>query len=184
MHVLIAGAAGNFPARAEKLSPNGFRTVVEIDLLGAFNASRAAFEQLKETRGSIIYLSAGMAYMPYAFQVHVGAAKAGIDMMMKNLAIEWGRFGIRSNSIVPGPIEGTEGMRRLADPGQLQTLINAIPLRRMGTVDDIGQTAVFLASPMASYISGCVVVVDGGQNLPGSALFNIGAEQMLRAQEG
>jgi NAD(P)-dependent dehydrogenase (short-subunit alcohol dehydrogenase family) len=184
MQVLIAGAAGNFPARAEKLSTNGFRTVVEIDLLGAFNASRAAFEQLKETRGSIIYMSAGMAYMPYAFQVHVGAAKAGIDMMMKNLAIEWGRFGIRSNSIVPGPIEGTEGMRRLASPGQLQTLINAIPLRRMGTVDDIGQAAVFLASPMASYISGCVVVVDGGQNLPGSALFNIGAEQMLRAQEG
>jgi hypothetical protein len=88
-----------------------------------------------------------MAYVPHAFQVHVGAAKAGIDMMMKNLALEWGRYGIRTNSIVPGPIEGTEGMKRLASPAQLETLINSIPLRRMGTVDDIAQTAAFLASP-------------------------------------
>ncbi len=180
--VLVAGAAGNFAARAEKLSPNGFKTIIDIDLLGSFNASRAAFEQLKETRGTIIFISAGMAYMPHAFQVHVGAAKAGIDMMMKNLALEWGRYGIRTNSIVPGPIEGTEGMKRLASPAQLDTLINSIPLRRMGTVDDIGQTAAFLASPLASYISGCVVVCDGGQNLPGSAMFNIGTEQMLRDQ--
>ena len=184
MDVLVAGAAGNFVAPAEKLSPNGFKTVIDIDLLGAFNASRAAFEQLKETRGTIIYISAGMAYVPHAYQVHVGAAKAGIDMMMKNLALEWGRHGIRANSIVPGPIEGTEGMKRLASPAQMETFINSIPLRRMGTVDDIGQTAAFLASPLASYISGCVVVCDGGQNLPGSAVFNMGAEQMLLAQEG
>ena len=121
MDVLVAGAAGNFLARAEKLSPNGFKTVIEIDLLGAFNASRAAFEQLKETRGAIIYISAGMAYMPHAFQVHGAAAKAGIDMMMKNLALEWGPYGIRSNSIVPGPIEGTEGMKRLVSPAQEAT---------------------------------------------------------------
>ena len=184
MDVLVCGAAGNFVVPAEKLSPNGFKTVIDIDLLGAFNASRAAFEQLKETWGTIIYISAGMAYVPHAYQVHVGAAKAGIDMMMKNLALEWGRHGIRANSIVPGPIEGTEGMKRLASPAQMETFINSIPLRRMGTVDDIGQTAAFLASPLASYISGCVVVCDGGQNLPGSAVFNMGAEQMLLAQEG
>src|SRR6516162_8861749 len=179
MDVLVCGAAGNFLAAAESLSPNGFKTVIEIDLLGSFYASRAAFEQLKATKGTIIYISAGMAYMPHAFQVHVGAAKAGIDMMMKNLAIEWGRYGIRTNSIVPGPIEGTEGMKRLSGDAGKEQLINAIPLRRMGRVDDIGQTAVFLASPLASYISGCVVVVDGGQNLVGSALFNAGVEQML-----
>src|SRR5439155_22208150 len=107
MDVLVCGAAGNFLVPAEKLSANGFKTVVDIDLLGSFNASRAAFEQLKETRGTIIYISAGMALMPHAFQAHVGAAKAGIDMMMKNLALEWGHHGIRTNSIVPGPIEGT-----------------------------------------------------------------------------
>jgi NAD(P)-dependent dehydrogenase (short-subunit alcohol dehydrogenase family) len=182
--VLVCGAAGNFLVPAEQLSPNGFKTVIDIDLLGSFNASRAAFEQLRRTRGCLIYISAGMAYMPHAFQVHVGAAKAGIDMLMKNLALEWGRHGIRANSIVPGPIEGTEGLSRLTDAAQKQAFLDAIPLRRFGSVDDIGQTAAFLASPLAAYITGCVVVCDGGQNLPGSALFNIGAERMLRSQAG
>ncbi len=180
MDVLVCGAAGNFLVPAEKLSANGFKTVVDIDLLGSFNASRAAFAQLKETKGALIYISAGMAYMPHAYQVHVGAAKAGIDMMMRNLALEWGGYGIRVNSIVPGPIEGTEGMKRLASPEAKQAIIDAVPLRRMGTVDDIGQTAVFLASPLASYISGCVVVCDGGANLAGSGQFNAGAERMLQ----
>lgn len=182
MDVLVCGAAGNFLVPAEKLSANGFKTVIDIDLLGSFNASRAAFEQLKESKGTIIYISAGMAYMPHAFQVHVGAAKAGIDMMMKNLALEWGRHGIRAVSIVPGPIEGTEGMKRLSDPARKETFIKTIPLQRMGSVDDIGQAAAFLASPLATYISGCVLVVDGGQNLSGSAIFNMSAEQILRAQ--
>jgi NAD(P)-dependent dehydrogenase (short-subunit alcohol dehydrogenase family) len=180
MDALVCGAAGNFLVPAEKLSANGFKTVVDIDLLGSFNASRAAFEQLKETKGTIIFISAGMALMPHAYQVHVGAAKAGIDMMMKNLAIEWGRYGIRTNSIVPGPIEGTEGMMRLASADAKQAIVAAVPVGRMGTVDDIGQTAAFLASPLASYISGCVVVCDGGSNLAGSARFNAGAEKMLQ----
>ena len=147
MDVLVCGAAGNFLVPADKLSANGFRTVIEIDLLGSFNASRAAVDQLKATRGTIIYISAGMAYMPHAYQVHVGAAKAGIDMMMKNLALEWGPHGIRVNSIVPGPIEGTEGAKRLTSPEAHAAFVETVPLRRMGTADDIGQTAVFLASP-------------------------------------
>jgi NAD(P)-dependent dehydrogenase (short-subunit alcohol dehydrogenase family) len=182
MDVLVCGAAGNFLVPAEKLSANGFKTVIDIDLLGSFNASRAAFEQLKQTKGTLVYISAGMAYMPHAFQVHVGAAKAGIDMMMKNLALEWGRHGIRVNSIVPGPIEGTEGMKRLSSAEARQALIEAIPLRRMGSVDDIGQAAAFLASPLAAYISGCVVVCDGGSNLAGSGRFNASAERMLAQQ--
>src|SRR5262245_29385493 len=127
MDVLVCGAAGNFLVPADNLSANGFRTVIEIDLLGSFNASRAAVEQLKQTRGTILYVSAGQAYMPHAFQVHVGAAKAGIDMMMKNLALEWGRHGIRVNSIVPGPIEGTEGASRLIDDETKNALIDAVP---------------------------------------------------------
>jgi NAD(P)-dependent dehydrogenase (short-subunit alcohol dehydrogenase family) len=179
--VLVAGAAGNFLCAAEQLSPNGFKTVIDIDLLGSFNAARAAFEQLKSTRGSIVFISAGQAFMPYAFQLHVASAKAGIDMMMRNLALEWGRYGIRVNSIAPGPIEGTEGMKRLASPAALEQIRQAVPLGRLGTVDDIGQLAVFLASPLATYITGTLVVADGGQNLPGSALFNMGAAQMMRA---
>lgn len=181
MDVLVCGAAGNFLVPAEKLSANGFKSVVDIDLLGSFNAARAAFEQLRETSGTLLFISAGMAYMPHAFQVHAGAAKAGIDMMMKNLAIEWGRYGIRANSIVPGPIEGTEGMERLAGGAAAKQAIAAsVPLRRMGTVDDIGQVAAFLASPLAAYVTGCVVVCDGGANLAGSAPFNAGAEMLMK----
>jgi len=180
MDVLVCGAAGNFLAPADKLSPNGFRTVIDIDLMGSFNASRAAFEQLRETKGTIIFISAGMALMPHAYQVHAGAAKAGIDMMMKNLALEWGRYGIRTNSIVPGPIEGTEGMKRLAGEDAKQKVVASVPVGRMGTVDDIGQAAAFLASPLASYISGCVVVCDGGASLAGSGRFNATAEKILQ----
>ena len=179
--VLVCGAAGNFLCRAEDMSPNGFKTVVDIDLMGSFHASRAAFLQLKETKGTILFISAGMAYMPYAFQLHVGAAKAGIESMMKNLALEWGKYGIRSCSIVPGPIEGTEGMKRLADPKSLKERLGQIPLQRMGTVDEIGQAAAFLASPMAAYITGAQLVVDGGSGLIGSGFFNVGAEQVLRS---
>lgn len=179
--VLVCGAAGNFLCRAEDMSPNGFKTVIDIDLIGSFNASRAAFNQLKETRGIILYVSAGMAYMPYAFQVHVGAAKAGIERLMQNLALEWGKYGIRSCSIVPGPIEGTEGMKRLADPESLKERLAQIPLQRMGTVDEIGHAAVFLASPLAAYITGAQLVVDGGSGLIGSAFFNVGAEKILRS---
>jgi NAD(P)-dependent dehydrogenase (short-subunit alcohol dehydrogenase family) len=170
--VLVSGAAGNFVCPAEGLSPNGFRTVIDIDLQGSFHASRAAFEQLKATRGFLLFIGAGQSFVPQAYQLHVAAAKAGIDIMMKNLAIEWGRHGIRTATIVPGPIEGTEGMRRLTPPDYKSIKEAVIPLGRMGTVDDIGQAAVFLASPLASYITGVVLCVDGGNNLVGSAIWN------------
>ncbi len=170
--VLVCGAAGNFLAPAEQMTPNGFKAVVDIDLLGSFNASRAAFEQLRETRGCLLFISAGQATVPHVAQAHCGAAKAGIDNLMRNLALEWGRYGIRSNGIVPGPIEGTEGMKRLgpSDPATRAELASAIPLGRYGTVEDIGQAAVFLASPLASYVTGALLTVDGGTYLPGSGL--------------
>jgi NAD(P)-dependent dehydrogenase (short-subunit alcohol dehydrogenase family) len=181
--VLVCGAAGNFPIPAEKLSPNGFKSVVDIDLLGSFNGCRAAFDQLCATRGCIIFISAGMSFVPYPYQVHVGAAKAGVDNMMKNLALEWGKYGIRCNSIVPGPIEGTEGVKRLGGEAWAATRRNSIPLGRFGTVDDIAQAAVFLASPLATYVTGTVLVVDGGQNLAGSASFASAIEAMQAQQK-
>ena len=173
IHTLVCGAAGNFLAPAEKLSANGFKTVVDIDLNGSFNAARGAFEQLRETCGNLIFISAGQAFMPYAAQAHCGAAKAGIDNLMQNLALEWGRYGIRSNSIAPGPIEDTEGMKRLGPQGgpAQEALKRAVPLGRYGTAAEIGQAAVFLASPLAAYVTGTRLVVDGGMNLPGSGLF-------------
>ena len=168
---LICGAAGNFICPAEMMSPNGFKTVIDIDLNGSFNASKAAFEQLKKTKGNIIFISAGQAFTPYFAQIHVGAAKSGIDNLMKNLALEWGPYSIRVNSIAPGPIEGTEGMKRMAPGNIAEKLKESIPLQRMGKTDDIGNAAVFLSSSLASYITGTVLIVDGGQNLPGSGLF-------------
>ena len=178
---LVCGAAGNFLSPAEALSPNGFKSVVDIDLVGSFNACRASFEQLKKQSGSIIFISAGQSFTPYIGQVHAGAAKAGVDNLMKNLALEWGHYGIRSNSIAPGPIEGTEGMKRLAPGAVAERLKAAIPLGRFGQPEEIGYMAVFLASPMAEYITGARIVVDGGQNLGGSAIFS---QAILRSSGG
>lgn len=182
--ILICGAAGNFLVPAEKLSPNGFKTVIDIDLLGSFNAARLAFDQLAQTKGSIIFISAGMGHMPYAFQLHVGAAKAGIDQMMQNLALEWGQHGIRVNSIVPGPIAGTEGMKRLGGADHQRRGGMGVPLGRMGTVEDIAQAALFLCSPMANWITGVVLNVDGGSGLAGSGSFNVNAARLLAEAQG
>lgn len=168
----VCGAAGNFVAPAEAISPNGFRTVVEIDLLGAFHAAHACFEQLRLTRGALLFVSGGQSYVPFAYQAHVGAAKAGIDNLMANLALEWGRYGIRANSIVPGPVEGTEGMNRMGGADAEVIWKKMTPLGRMGKLDDVANVAAFLATPLASYVSGARIAVDGGQNLTGSHVFN------------
>lgn len=181
---LVCGAAGNFLSPAERLSPNGFRTVIEIDLIGSFHSSRAAFDQLRRTRGNIVYISAGQGFMPYAFQAHAGAAKAGIEQMMRNLALEWGPHGIRVNSVAPGPIADTEGLARLANPAELERFVRSIPLQRLGEVGEIGQAVAFLASPLAAYITGTQIVCDGGQNLAGSGLLNHSVGRMLKAMAG
>ena len=182
IHTLVCGAAGNFLAPAEELSANGFKAVVDIDLVGSFNSARAAFEQLQETRGNLIFISAGQAFEPYYAQAHCGAAKAGVDNLMRNLALEWGRYGIRSNSIAPGPIEGTEGMKRLVIGGEdfHRKFQRSIPLGRYGTPEEMGQVAAFLASPLASYVTGTVLTADGGQNLPGSG---VGTYLMMQAMK-
>lgn len=170
--VVVCGAAGNFLCAAETLSANGFKTVIEIDLIGSFNTARAAFEQLREKKGSILFISAGQSFLPYMNQAHVGAAKAGIDNLMRNLALEWGQFGIRSNSIAPGFIADTEGTKRITQAAAISQVIEATPLGRLGTVDDIGQMAVFLSSPLASYVTGALIIVDGGHYLGGSGPLN------------
>lgn len=169
---VVAGAAGNFLAPAEAMSSKGFRTVVDIDLFGSFHTAHAAFEQLKQTRGSLLFVSAGQADSAYLHQAHVGAAKAGIDSLMRHLAVEWGSYGIRSNSIVPGPVDGTEGMKRLAEQVGRQAWTDGIALGRYGTPEEVGAMAVVLASPLASFVTGARIVVDGGLALSGSGLVN------------
>jgi peroxisomal 2,4-dienoyl-CoA reductase len=161
--IVVNGAAGNFLAPAEALSPNGFGTVVDIDLKGTFNVCRAAFAQLKENRGQILNISATLHYVGTPMQLHVSAAKAGVDALTRNLAVEWGRYGIRVNGIAPGPIEDTEGMKRLVPEPVKERLLKNIPLGRFGRINDIEKAALFLCSDAASFINGAVLVVDGGQ---------------------
>lgn len=167
--VLVSGAAGNFPAPALGMSPNGFGSVVGIDLNGTFHVLRAAFDHLRKPGASIINVSAPQAFMPMAFQSHVCAAKAGVDMLTRTLAMEWGPAGVRVNSLVPGPIEHTEGMKRLmADPSKLDKLKATVPLQRLGQVEDCADVALFLASDAARFVTGAVVPVDGGWSLGGA----------------
>lgn len=160
--IVVNGAAGNFLCNAEDLSPNGFGTVVDIDLKGTFNVSRAAFNELKKNGGQILNISATLHYLGTPMQLHVSAAKAGVDALTRNLAVEWGRYGIRVNAIAPGPIEDTEGMKRLVPEPIKQKLRERVPLRRFGLIKDIENAAVFVCSDAASYINGAVIVVDGG----------------------
>jgi len=160
--IVVNGAAGNFLCAAEELSPNGFGTVVDIDLKGTFNVCRAAFAELKKNQGQILNISATLHYLGTPMQLHVSAAKAGVDALTRNLAVEWGRHGIRVNAIAPGPIGDTEGMKRLVPEPIKQKLRQQIPLQRFGEIADIEKAAIFLCSDAASYINGAVLVVDGG----------------------
>ena len=166
--VLVSGAAGNFPARAMDMSANAFASVINIDLLGTFHVMKAAYPHLKKPGASVINISAPQSYIAADYQSHVCSAKAGVDMLTKNLAREWGGEGVRVNSVVPGPIEATEGMSRLAPTKALQdAIVDNVPLGRNGTHEDIGNCCMFLSSQFASYISGVILPVDGAWSLGG-----------------
>ncbi|CAI5759559.1 unnamed protein product [Candida verbasci] len=159
---VIAGAAGNFLADFNHLSSNAFKTVIDIDLLGSFNTVKVCFDQLRKNKGSVIFVSATLHYTGLPFQVHVSAAKAGVDALMNALAIELGPLGIRSNCIAPGLIGGTEDMGARLNPPTEIPLENKIPVGRIGTTKDIADSTVYLFSDAASYVTGTIQVVDGG----------------------
>lgn len=181
--VLLSGAAGNFLARALDMSPNAFKTVVDIDLLGSFNVARLAWPYLRKPGASIVQVSAGQAFTPTPYQAHVCAAKAGVDMLTRVLAQEWGAEGVRINSIVPGPIADTEGLKRLAPTDEtLAAMAQRVPLKRLGRIDDIARMALFLASDWGSYITGAIIPVDGGLALTGPRDFTAAAEASRKAR--
>jgi NAD(P)-dependent dehydrogenase (short-subunit alcohol dehydrogenase family) len=164
--ILLCAAAGNFPAFVTGMSANGFKAVIDIDLLGTFNTCRAAHEFLRKPGASIISISASHATTPIAAQSHVCAAKAAIEIFMKTLAVEWGPEGIRANCITPGPTDDTEGMRRLAPSEEARRRVQqSVPLRRYGTKDELADLALFLSTGAASYITGSVYCCDGGTSL-------------------
>ncbi len=168
--ILVSGAAGNFPAFANDMSANGFKAVVDIDLLGSFHVLQSAYEHLTKPGASVINISAPQAFVAMPMQSHVCAAKAGVDMLTRTLALEWGPAGVRINSIAPGPIADTEGMRRLAPNKKIaEQYVRSVPLQRFGTTDEIGQAAMFLSSDAAQYVSGVVLPVDGGWSVAGAS---------------
>ena len=164
LDILVCNAAGNFICPTATLSPNGWRAVIDIDLNGTFHCCQASLRYLKASTegGRIIAISTTQADSGWPTAAHAGAAKAGIQNLMKSLAAEWGQFGIRANWISPGPIQGTEGVERLVtNQGRTQDVLENIPLGRFGTGEDIANAVVYLASPTGSYVSGTEIAVDG-----------------------
>lgn len=172
----VAGQAGNFYATANSMSSNGFKTVVDIDLVGTFHVFKAAFPHLNRRGASLIAITAPEAVKALHFQAHVCAAKAGVNQLIRVLAQEWGPEGVRVNGISPGPIEGSWGMANVASPTpQLVEMIRrAVPLKRWGTEDDIADTALFLASDASRFITGTILECDGGVTIasPEMSRFN------------
>jgi len=161
--VVVSGAAGNFPALLTQMSLNAFRSVIDIDLIGTFNVMQAIYPYLLKPGATVINISAPQATIPMEAQSHVCAAKAGVEMLTRCLALEWGAEGVRVNAIVPGPIDGTEGMQRLAPSEAMRAAArDSVPLRRLGTPQDIGNACLFLASELGSYVNGAILPVDGG----------------------
>jgi 2,4-dienoyl-CoA reductase [(3E)-enoyl-CoA-producing], peroxisomal len=174
LDIVVNNAAGNFPAPMSRISPNGFKAVVDIDLLGTYNVTRAAFDAwLSEHGGSIVNISAPFQQKGVVYQSHVAAAKAGVDSLTRTCAVEWGPYGIRVNAIAPGSIGGTEGVRRFSEAvtGGDDRPKNPLGLQGAGT--DIAYLVLFLCSPMARFLSGQVIAVDGG-----------GSADLLKLQSG
>ena len=178
-----AGAAGNFLVPLSQLTSNGFKTVIDIDVLGSFNVTKLCLPHLVASArkhnsssslphtptsgaaGRIIYVSATNHYTGIPLQTHVTVAKAGIDALSHSVAIEYGPLGVTSNVIAPGPIRGTEGMDRLskdAGSADMKSATKRIPLGRWGSTKEIADATVFLFGDAGNYVNGATLVVDGG----------------------
>jgi peroxisomal 2,4-dienoyl-CoA reductase len=157
LDIVVNNAAGNFPARIEDLSYNAFKTIVDIDLQGTFNVTKAAFTAwLKDHGGVVLNLTAPFDNMGVAWQAHAAAAKAGVVSFTRSAAVEWANLGIRVNGIAPGPMQNTEGVERMSD-----TLTSGKGAPRSGTVEDMANAVLFLASDAGRFISGVNLYIDG-----------------------
>ncbi|OQV06757.1 hypothetical protein CLAIMM_11284 [Cladophialophora immunda] len=164
---VIAGAAGNFLVPLVNLSTNAFKSVIDIDLMGSWNAAKVTMPYLLKSAakypgegGRIIFISATLQYTGAPLNTQGVVAKAGVDALSGQLAIEYGPRGITSNVIAPGIIEGTEGERRLFK-GAKDELIQKVPTGRLGTVKDVNNATVFLFADTGDYVNGTIQVVDG-----------------------
>ena len=163
-----AGAAGNFLASIDNLSPNAMKSVIDIDVLGSYHTLKATLPNLLKSAsspspaGRIIFISATLHYAGLPLQSHVGMAKAAVDALSNSVAIEYGPRGITSNIIAPGPIGDTEGMARLSRKEAEQQGMKLVPLGRWGKVKEIADATVYLFADTGDYVNGATIVVDGG----------------------
>jgi len=164
---LVNNAAGNFIVKAEDLSPNGWKSVIDIVLNGTFYCSSAVGKYWieKGQKGSILNMLATYAWDAGAGVIHSAAAKAGVMSLTRTLAVEWGsQYGIRVNGIAPGPIERTGGAEKLWESNEAaKRTLESIPLGRLGKPEEIAELAAFIMSDKASYMNGEIVTLDGGQ---------------------
>ena len=166
--IAIAGAAGNFLAPLTQLSSNAFKTVMDIDVLGSYNTVKATIPALEASAAKakasggpspqLLFVSATLHFTGVVLQTHVCAAKAAVDALMANCALELGPRGIRSNGIAPGAVRGTEGMERLAKKDWLEAQEKANPLGRIATVKDVADATVWLCGDAAAHINGATMV--------------------------
>ena len=190
---LVNNAAGNFLAASEELSPNGFKTVVDIVLNGTFNCTLAfGKKMIAAGRGSIVNIVTTYAWMGSSFVLPSACAKAGVLAMTRSLAVEWATYGIRVNAIAPGPVP-TEGAfsRLMPDPAMEEQARNRVPLKRFGTPLEIADAATYLMSDGAGYVTGDCLTVDGGEWLKNGQEFSYATDfdrenvkQMFRAMRG
>ncbi|WP_137724148.1 SDR family oxidoreductase [Prescottella subtropica] len=172
LDVLVNNAAGNFVVPGEKLSANGWKAVIDIVLNGTFHGTRAAAKHMLDAgHGAILNTIATYAWHGHPGTVHSAAAKAGVVAMTRTLAVEWAARGVRVNCIAPGPTE-TEGAGAALWPTDeaRARVLASVPAARFTTPDEVAESAAFLLSDRAAYVTGEVLVVDGGQWL-GKAVY-------------
>jgi NAD(P)-dependent dehydrogenase (short-subunit alcohol dehydrogenase family) len=168
--ILVNNAAGNFICKAEDLSPNGWNAVIGIVLNGSFYCSRAVGRHMisRGKGGSIVSILANYAWTGSAGTIHSACAKAGVLAMTQTLAVEWAPHKIRVNAVAPGPIESPGAAQQLWSTQQsIDAITDTVPLRRWGQPEDVANAVSYLVSPYASYVTGDVLTVDGGQWLKG-----------------
>ena len=172
--ILVNNAGGQFPSAAETLSPRGFEAVVRNNLLGTFNMIQAVGTQvlIPQQRGRIVNVIAQIS-RGFPGMIHTGAARAGVENMTKTLAVEWAAYGIRVNAVAPGVIK-TTGTDQYP-PELLEQAAKKVPLRRIGTANEVANLIIYLASRQADFITGQTFTIDGGQSLWGD-LWEIPAE--------
>lgn len=186
---LVNNAAGNFLAPSEDLSANAFDAVVQIVLYGTFHVTQNLGRRWIErgTKGHILSIVTTYAWMGSAFVLPSACAKAGVLAMTRSLAVEWGCYGIRLNAIAPGPFPTEGAFSRLMPPGYLEKAKQQVPLGRFGEPEELAHLACFLFSPMAAYMTGEVVTIDGGEWLKNGQEFggftDMPREQMKAALE-